>query len=115
MMSQIDTSGAGAAWLCCDAAEGTLMTELQSSGRGGCAMTSDFVVSDGEWHRIGLVWNGSHRRLYVDDAEVVGDVQDGMGNLRSVMFIGAGNSLAPDSHFSGLIDDVRIYDRAIEP
>ncbi|MHC4172226.1 MAG: hypothetical protein ACYTBX_09230 [Planctomycetota bacterium] len=29
--------------------------------------------------------------------------------------MGAGNALEPGSFFSGLIDDVRIYDRAVTP
>ena len=31
------------------------------------------------------------------------------------LYIGAGKNLEPSSFFTGLIDDVRIYDQAIEP
>lgn len=116
MMSQIDTSGPGRAWLCCDGAEGKLMTELQSSGRGGGVLISDAVVADGNWHRVGLVWDGSHRHLYVDGEEVAADAAPtAVDNLRSAMFIGVGGNLAQNSHFSGLIDDVRIYNQAVAP
>jgi hypothetical protein len=37
------------------------------------------------------------------------------GYLVGDLQIGAGKNLDPGSFFSGLIDDVRIYDRAITP
>lgn len=117
MMSQIDTTGAGKAWLCCDGAEGKLMTELQDPGRGGYPLISEVVIGDGQWHRVGLVWDGSYRSLYVDDEEVAvdADPQASLDSLRSVMFIGAGNKLSPGSHFNGMLDDIRIYNRAVKP
>jgi hypothetical protein len=35
--------------------------------------------------------------------------------LESGLYIGAGESLVPSSFFSGLIDDVRIYDGVLSP
>jgi hypothetical protein len=66
------------------------------------------VITDGTWHRIGFVWDGSKRTLYVDDVEVGSDTQ-------SSLAASAGSTLAPGSFWSGLIDDVRIYNRAITP
>jgi hypothetical protein len=60
------------------------------------------------------VWDGSNRILYVDDVEVASDTYD-KGYLFGDLQIGAGKNLEPGSFFSGLIDDVRIYDRAITP
>jgi hypothetical protein len=31
------------------------------------------------------------------------------------LYIGAGKAMAPGTYFSGLIDDVRIYNRAVSP
>jgi hypothetical protein len=31
------------------------------------------------------------------------------------MYIGAGSTLAPGTFWSGLIDDVRLYNRAVKP
>jgi hypothetical protein len=80
-------------------------------------MTSDFVITDGDWHRIGLVWDGSYRTLYVDDIEVAKDAQaqTGVASVYGGLHIGAGSNLAAGSFWSGLIDDVHIYDRAIIP
>ena len=68
-------------------------------------------------HRVGLVWDGSYRTLYVDDIEVARDM-DIQGDLEGSdggLHIGAGKNLEPGSFWFGLIDDVRIYNRAISP
>jgi len=35
-----------------DAAAGALMTELKSGGRLGNALSSEAIITDGDWHRI---------------------------------------------------------------
>jgi hypothetical protein len=106
----------GANWLLADPAEGKLMTELQGIGRGGnVPIVSETVITDGNWHRVGLVWDGSDRVLYADDAEVARDTQSGLETSEGGLYIGAGSTLDPAGFFSGLIDDVRIYNRAISP
>jgi N-acetylneuraminic acid mutarotase len=109
------TISTGSAWLSTDPAEGKLMTELQDPGQTGGPLASQTVVTDGGWHRVGLTWDSSNRILYVDDVEVARDTQPQFGSSRTGLYIGAGNSLEPGSFFSGLIDDVRIYNRAVTP
>jgi len=36
------------------------------------------VITDGTWHRVGFVWDGSKRTLYVDDVEVGSDTQSSL-------------------------------------
>jgi len=105
----------GLNWLLADPAEGKLMTELKEPGRSGSPLWSQTVITDGNWHRIGLTWDGSNRVLYVDGVEVAKDTQPQFGSSAGGLYIGAGNNLEPGSFFSGLIDDVRIYNRAITP
>jgi len=116
---QVILSQAGAAnWLSTDSVEGYLMTELKASGRGAAGpLVSQIVITDGEWHRIGLVWDGSYRHLYVDGAEVANDAAplSGLESAEGGMYFGVGSALAPGTFFSGLIDDVRIYNRAVSP
>jgi len=104
-------SQTGAAnWLVADA-EGKLMTELKGSGRSnGGPLLSETNVTDGTWHRIGLVWDGSYRYLYVDGAEVAKDATplSGLEGAEGGLYFGVGSTLAPGTYFSGLIDDVRI-------
>jgi hypothetical protein len=98
----------GANWLCADALEGNLMTELKGPGRSDAPMFSQANITDGNWHHIGLVWDGSHRTLYVDDVAVAETTQGGLEGSEGGLYIGAGKNLEPGSFFSGLIDDVCI-------
>ncbi len=105
----------GVNWLLADPAEGKLMTRLSSGGRSSSPLNSQATITDAEWHCVGFVWDGSYRTLYVDDVEVAKDAQTGLTSSYGGLHIGAGNTLDPASFFSGLIDDVRIYNRAITP
>jgi hypothetical protein len=102
-------------WLCADPAGSNLMTLLEGIGRSGCALTSQILITDGNWHRVGLTWDGSNRILYVDDLEVAKDSQNQPAGSTGGLYIGAGKNLEPGSFFYGLIDDVRIYNRAVSP
>jgi hypothetical protein len=105
----------GVNWLCADTLEGNLMTELKGTGRGAAALMSQTSITDGNWHRIGFVWDGSHRTLYVDDIAVAEDAQDGLEPATGGLYIGTGKAMESGSFWSGLIDDVRIYNRAVTP
>jgi hypothetical protein len=67
------------------------------------------------WHRIALVWDGSYRTLYVDSIAAAQDMQDGLTDSSNGLYIGTGNAMSPGTYFSGLIDDVRIYNRVVIP
>ena len=104
----------GVNWLALDA-EGMLMTELKEPGRNAAPLISQALITDGQWHRIGLIWDGSHRTLCVDGVTVAEDTQNSLGIFGSGLYIGVGKNYPTDTFFSGLIDDVRIYNRAIKP
>jgi len=93
------------------------MTDLRAPGRGAPPLASKFVITDGDWHRIGLVWDGSHRVLYGDEAEVRKDstAQTGLIGATGGLYFGVANDLAVASFFDGLMDDIRIYDEATTP
>ncbi len=105
----------GARWLCADPSDGNLMTELKVTGRGANELLSLTIITDSNWHRIGLVWDGSHRTLYVDDIAVAEDTHTNLEASENGLYIGAGTTMEPGSFWSGLIDDVRIYNRALIP
>jgi len=96
----------GSAWL---------MTDLKAPT--GAFLFSQKVVIDGNWHRVGLTWDGSKRKLYVDDVEVAKDkdTQSSLTGSQGGLYFGAGKNLEPGSFWFGLIDDIRIYDRAVTP
>ncbi len=105
----------GARWLGTDPSEGNLMTELKGAGRDANELLSQTIITDGNWHRIALVWDGSHRTLYVDDVAVAEDEQTNLAASDNGLYIGAGTAMEPGSFWSGLIDDVRIYNREVTP
>jgi hypothetical protein len=112
----------GANWLWADAATGALRTDLRqpgASGRlpkpAGPPLISSAVITDGKWHRVGFVWDGGQRILYVDGVEVARDMATGLEPSIGGLQIGTGNTLGAGTFWSGLIDEVRIYNRAVEP
>jgi len=105
---------AGANWLMTDASEGKLMTELGVTADGS-ELYSETGIIDGDWHRVGFVWDGSARMLYVDDVRVAEDVQTSVASAYGRHYLGCAKDFAPTTFFSGLIDDVRIYKRAVKP
>jgi len=116
VISQGNGGGIGWSWLCADSA-GNLMTDLRSlAGRQfGPPLVSDFAITDGDWRRIGLVWDGTYRCLYVDGAEVKRDSepQPPLTSATGGLSLGVASTLAPGTHWLGLIDDVRIYDTVV--
>ena len=107
----------GADWLTTDT-QGSIMTALVSEGRqSGDPLVSELIVTDGHWHRIGLVWDGSYRSLYVDDELVATDagLQNNLSGNQGGLSIGAADNRQSGTFWSGLIDDVRIYDRVVAP
>ena len=109
------TRGLAGTWLGTNSSEGKLRTGLSDVFYG--ALESESVITDGQWHHVGLVYDSaSHRHLYVDGVEV--NVDSGyVAGMPSDggLYIGAANDLDAGSFWSGLIDDVRICDVALTP
>ncbi len=105
----------GANWLIVDAATGALASELRSDSRFGRNIVSKAVITDGKWHRVGLVLDGAGRTLYVDGVLVAQDTQNQVTSAYGGLHIGTGKDLTAGSFWSGLIDDVRIYNRIVKP
>lgn len=105
----------GVDWLLTDT-QGHLMTELISDGgRGAEPLVSETVVTDGNWHRVGITWDGSNRILYVDDVAVAEGTQNNLTGASGDLSIGTSSNSAAGRFWSGMIDDVQIYDWAIVP
>jgi hypothetical protein len=112
ILSQMNRTG----WLRVDSAEGYLMTGLKLD-RSTTPLSSRTCITDGTWHRIGFVWDGAYRHLYVDGTEAATDASpiSGLASAEGGLYFGAGGTLAPGTFFSGLIDDIRIYSRPLRP
>jgi hypothetical protein len=96
----------GGTYLAADPADGTLMTEAVLP----MTLKSDAIITDDEWHEVGLEWDGKWRHLYVDDNEVTVDdmALPGLPNT-GYLNIGTGKAFEDRTFWSGLIDDVRVY------
>jgi N-acetylneuraminic acid mutarotase len=110
--------GVGATWLGIDSVNGCLMTGLVSPPIGRLIsqpLESNQIITDDIWHHIGFVWEGSYRTLYVDGVEVATDANPlaSLENSDGSLYIGVNKNLDAGTFFSGLIDDVHIYNVAL--
>ena len=102
-------------WLMADTIQGAMMTELSGAGRTGGNLLSETAITDGNWHRVALIWDGTARRLCVDGALVAQDMHEKLADSTGNLILGAAKDMAPGTFWTGLIDDVRIYNRAVRP
>jgi hypothetical protein len=72
-------------------------------------------VNDGNWHQVVGVYNaGVNKVIYVDGvAEGTNSVQVINGNSVAFLVGGINESSVPSSRYTGLIDDVQVYDHAL--
>ncbi|MBN1359660.1 MAG: discoidin domain-containing protein [Sedimentisphaerales bacterium] len=70
---------------------------------------------DGEWHHVAATYDGLHLRLYVDGA--LRATTEHAGSIASATYnVNLGrNAQNTDRLYSGLIDEVRIYNGALSP
>ncbi len=104
----------GVNWLTVNA-QGALTTELSKGGRSGAGLSSQAVITNGDWHRIAFTWDGVNRRLYVDGLLAAEDVHDKLADSYGKLTLGSAKNMVPGTFWKGLIDDVRIYSRAVKP
>jgi hypothetical protein len=68
------------------------------------------------WYHVALTWDEGNYVVYVNGAEKANGSYTGLDTLNAVADIGNdGNANGRDEAFNGLLDDVRIYDRALSP
>jgi hypothetical protein len=73
-----------------------------------------------ESHLCAYVYNNAYIMLlagFTDEQtiELGRDLRNGLRHCSEALNIGCGKDQAAGTFWSGLIDDVRIYDRAVEP
>lgn len=77
--------------------------------------TSVGTYNDGKWHFVALRRGGGQFTLFVDGTAVsVADVA-GTVSRNSAVGVHIGQRVDSLQHFSGAIDDVRVWDRALDP
>ncbi len=72
-------------------------------------------LDEHRWYHIALTWDGTDYIVYVDGTVKAAGSYTGLSALGSVADIGNdGNTAYRDEAFIGLIDEVRIYNRALD-
>jgi len=84
-----------------------------TSGMSPTNITGSTNVNDGEWHHIAGTYNGNDRVLYVDGRVDVNDVVPGAIAVGTYPVNIGENAQAANRHWSGLIDDVRVYKKTL--
>jgi lysophospholipase L1-like esterase len=104
----------GVNWLGTDT-DGNLMTDLKDTSRSAKPLQSQTNITDGDWYRVGFVRDGLLRKLYISGEVAAEDTQDGLASIDGGLYIGTGRSIEAGTFWAGMVDDVRIYNRAIWP
>lgn len=90
---------------------------FMENGRYDVMISSEKIVTDGQWHHLAASWNPSAVDLYVDGKRVARDTEfRGMqqGILPEVRF-GSGAAGSGAAPFSGWVDEIALWDRALTP
>ncbi len=75
---------------------------------------SSFPVTANSWYHITTVYDGSEQILYKDGQQVYARSESGsMGSNGYKFLIGARGHTSPRNFFGGMIDELRIYNRAL--
>ncbi len=69
----------------------------------------DDVLTVGQWHHVAGTWDGLNQRLYIDGVEIASQAPGGVLGQTSHVMISSGGE-----PFNGMLDDVRIYDCALD-
>ncbi|MHC4431833.1 MAG: LamG-like jellyroll fold domain-containing protein, partial [Planctomycetota bacterium] len=84
-----------------------------STGLTPLDLTGTTDVSTGDWFHVAAVYNGAQKLLYINgELDASSDSTGEISTVTTPVFIGE-NSGATGRHWAGLIDDVRIYKRAL--
>ena len=100
-------------WQFCVRADGA-PAFFSAATTGTDALTSDALLATARWYHVALWWNGTTKAIYLDGARLVFKDSVAISFDASDITIGgdidAGALVDP---FNGMIDDVRIYNRAL--
>lgn len=84
-----------------------------SPNYGGIGVEGTIKVTDGEWHHVAAVYDGSNVYLYVDGSEDKSEDASGeIATNEAPLYIGE-NSEKEGRKWNGSVDEVRIYERGL--
>jgi hypothetical protein len=91
--------------------EGNLALGL---GDSHVAITGIRTLTPETWYHIALTWDGTNYAVYTNGIEDVNGSYTGLTTLNTIADIGnTGNTSSRNEAFNGIIDEVRVYNRAL--
>lgn len=131
----LNTSFTVSAWVNCTAANKTILSKrnsaftegydlsINSAGKAEMSwfvsgvkktITSNAVIPLGIWHHIGVTFNGTTAKMYIDGINKISSNLAGIPAATTNSFlIAAADGLPPTAFFRGSIDEVRVWDVAL--
>ncbi len=92
-----------------------LRARLRTGGSTTTLIASGSPVVAGTWRHAALVYDGSTLKLYLDTTEVASVAKTGALDEGSGVPMSIGSQPDGSNGFNGLLDDIRIYNRALSP
>ena len=96
-------------------ANGRVMSEAIGSDPLADLLVAENILTDGQWHQVGLVWDGAYRTLFVDGIPVATDVLENIPALTHSLIIGTNSNPQSGTFWSGKVDDIWMYHEVIAP
>jgi hypothetical protein len=90
-----------------------LRFRLKTNGRTTTLTANSGVIRTGEWVHAAAVYDGSRMRLYQNGVEVGATRKTGSVAVGATVPVLIGNNPGSGRPFDGLIDEMRIYSRAL--
>ncbi|MFJ6658218.1 exo-alpha-sialidase [Streptomyces sp. NPDC091377] len=96
-----------------DRVRGLITTRTGATAWHSASLSTQGAFNDGAWHHLALRRGGGELTLFLDGAEIsTGDVS-GSVSRNSPFGVHIGQRMDSRAFFTGAIDDVRVYDRAL--
>ena len=90
-----------------------LRFRLKAGGSTTTLASSTGQISAGTWYHIAVTYDGSQMRIYKNGTQIASVAKTGTINTSSSVPAALGNQPQGGRAFDGLLDDVRIYNRAL--
>lgn len=87
---------------------------VTSANSSGYILDSPNPINDGAWHFVAGTYDGTTMRLYVDGVEVASAAASGtITSSTTPLYIGGGLFADAPNYFTGMLDEVEIFSRAL--
>ena len=100
-------------WMLSTFANGSVRFRLKTGGSTTTLISGSGVITAGEWHHVSATYDGQRMRLYRDGEQVGSVAKTGSIDTNPNVPMAIANQPQGNRAFDGLIDEVRLYNRAL--